>query len=233
MPAPIIGPDESVREGYEDYTVEDWKRMRLFYQAMVSDVDRNVGKILDTLEQEGLREDTLVIFTSDHGENAGDHGRLGKGSPGFDCIINTPLIMRCPGLIDEGKVLEGLVESVDVVPTILDCCTIQADPSVQGRSLLPLLRGQSDDARDSVFMEAHNPGISTTKTVRTVDYMYSIVSGTRGTQEYLFDLKNDPNEIRNVVDEPDHAGKLSEMRKLLLERTIEAEGDGRPAVARY
>ncbi len=233
MPMPVRGEQERVRAGFEGYREADWKRLRWHYQGLVTDVDRNVGKILRTLREEGMDKKTLVVFTSDHGEYLGEHGQLGKGDPGYDCIMRTPLIMRYPGVIPGGGKEAGLVESVDVLPTILDFCAVPADPSVQGRSLVGRLRGREGAGRSSVFMESRNPGHSTTKAVRTTEYLYALTVREGETLEYLFDLKKDPQEVRNVAREAGYAGIVGQMRQLLLERTMEAEGNRYEKVAPF
>jgi len=201
MPVPVVGADEQMRSGYEGLGDADWRRLRAHYQALVSDVDRNVGKILAALKREELEDETLVIFTSDHGEYLGDHGRVGKGTPGFDCITHVPLIMRYPGRIAGGREVAGLVEAVDVLPTILDYCSVQADASVQGRSLVGLLDGSRASVRDSVLMEHRQPGRSATRTVRTEAWKYSLTASLDGgsTEERLYDLSEDDDELKNVA----------------------------------
>ena len=176
---------------------------------------------------------SLVVFTSDHGEYLGDHGQLGKGDPGYDCILRTPLIMRLPGVLQAGLKPEALVESVDVPATILDLCSVQADPSVQGRSLLGLATGKTSAGRESVFMESRYPTLMAVRTVRTRDHMYSLRLMGGRTEERLFDLRKDPNELVNVAGQPTRTKALCEMRKLLIARMIEAEGDRHEMVARF
>ena len=108
---------------------------------------------------------------------------------------------------------EGIVEAVDVVPALLEACGIPIPPSVQGRSLLPALRGQSDHGRDCALTEAVN-----TRAIRTDGYRYAV---DREGRETLYDLASDPGEYTNVASEPDYASVLSDHRRLLLQKQFE------------
>lgn len=132
-----VGPNDEPLPFLKDVSKKQWKKVIAYYLALVSHVDDCVGKILDKLDELGLSEDTLVIFTSDHGEYLGDHGRIQKGWPGHDCVIRVPLIMRYPRKIKQEQVITNLVEAVDISPTILDYCRIQIPNTFQGKSLRP------------------------------------------------------------------------------------------------
>lgn len=188
------------------------------YYAMVTELDHHAGKILAHLEALGLAEDTIVIFTSDHGEWLGEHGRYGKGYPGDDSVTRVPLVIRWPnGGAMSGTTVSQVVEAVDVLPTLLECAGIQTPPHLQGRSLLPLITG------GTAALDAHPPAIVEHhgwKTLRTERFRYLVEADG---SEKLFDLDADPKEQRDVSSYPDYALHLADMRHRLLQRLIEIE----------
>ncbi len=182
------------------------------YYAMIELIDDNVGRLLDELERTGQRENTLVIFMSDHGEMLGDHGLVLKGCRFYEGLVRVPLIMRWPGQIAEGKRSEALVELTDIAPTLLDLCDVEIPSRMQGKSLHPILCGDADPA--------HHRSAVRTEYYRTLSYLERDVikqggHGSFGTMirdeqhklvtyhghevGELFDLVNDPERIRQSV----------------------------------
>ncbi len=215
MPLPKMGEEEKFAPFLKDVPAQKWRETIAYYLALVSHVDDCVGKIIQQLKEEGIFENTIVIFTSDHGEFLGDHGRVAKGMPGHDCITRVPFIISYPDGIGGGKVVDDLVEAVDVVPTLLDYCGIQTPGIIQGKSLKGLLEGGVNYHREDVLTEMFSPGGVTQTTVRTKDYKYYCDSKGR---EVLYDLKEDPDELKNVVKEDRYKDVLSDMRKRLILR---------------
>jgi len=216
LPLPHMNPGEN-RLGLSKAA---WRRVKAYYYALVSHVDDQVGRILDALARQGRADDTLVLFTSDHGEHLGDHGRIQKGAPGYDSCSHVPLLMCYAGGFAGGQRHSGLVECVDIVPTILDYCGIQTPPQMQGRSLRPLLDGKGYEERQSVFIEHRFPFGASWKTVRT-DHYKLCVSGD-GRRE-LYDLRNDPHELCNVAADERYDGTLADMRAELVRRWFDVE----------
>lgn len=210
-------------------TETEIREIRRAYYAMVTDVDRNIGRILVELEELGRAEDTVVVFTSDHGDYMGDHGKFGKGVPGYDCIMRVPCIVSYPGRVPAGSVVDDLVEAVDIVPTLLEYAGVMREPSLQGRSVCGLLEGDGSAVRDSVYAEYTRPGSSNWAMVRNAEWFYAhdALGG-----ELLFDLASDPHELHNVATDPTHGSALAEMRLFTLRRSLEARPEARPA-ARY
>ena len=217
LPPPQMNEDERERLGLSD---EEWRKVKAYYYALVTHVDEQVGRILAALDQFGLRENTLVIFTSDHGEHLGDHGLVQKGPPGFESCARVPLILSMPGRIPAGARHDELVELVDLAPTVLETCGLQTPPFMQGRSLLPLLEGREYAPRSSAYMYWKIPFGSHWRALRTERFKYC-VSGDG--QELLYDLEADPAELRNVVDEEGCSAALGECRRELISRTFGAE----------
>jgi arylsulfatase len=216
LPAPAMNAGED-RFGLSD---AGWRNVRAYYYALVSHVDDQIGHILSALDEAGLREDTLVIFTSDHGEHLGDHGAFSKGPPGLDSCAHVPLIVSWPGRLREGARFSEIIEAVDLAPTVLDLCGVQVPPFMQGRSFRALIEGGDYKPRSSAFIEHRMPFSDSWKTVRTLDFKYC--ASSKGV-ELLFDLRADPNELRNVVGEAPYLEALNDMRRELLKRWFDVE----------
>lgn len=209
---------------------EEMRRMIQYYLALTLHADDCVGEILKTLRDEGLEENTLVIFTSDHGEYLGEHGRIQKGMPGYDCCTHVPLLMRYPQKIRTGLVCRPLVEALDVVPTILDYCGIQTPPDVQGLSLKKLLDGTVSEHKDCILTEHFVPHGLREAAVRTEKFRYYCSSAG---EELLFDLTKDPYELSNVAADPAYAQVLSEMRLHMILKLQQAAAPGQEPTAEY
>ncbi|TVR46295.1 MAG: hypothetical protein EA425_17325 [Puniceicoccaceae bacterium] len=191
-----------------------WREIRRHYYALVSHVDDQIGRILDCVEEEGLAEETLVVFASDHGEHLGDHGLIQKGPPGLDSCIRVPLILRHPGRLPAGAVREDLAELVDLAPTFAEAAGVQAPPSFQGKSLY------RDTEREAVFVEHREPGGAAWKTIRSRSAKYCRNNYGR---ELLYDLQEDPAELRDRSADPAAAGLKQELRERLLAKWFEVE----------
>lgn len=230
MPLPVRGENESFDPRLKDVTDQQWQEIIASYYALVSHVDDCVGKIINKLESSDLMEKTLVIFTSDHGEYLGDHGRIQKGMPGHDCITRVPCIISLPGKNREGLITEELIEAVDIVPTILDYCGIQAPRVVQGKSIKDLLENKSKKHRTSVLTEFFVPDQSRQAVIRTVDYKYYC---DYGGKEILYDLNNDPDELYDVSCNTAYKDVVSSMRCEMIHRLMEAAFNTADRIAQY
>ena len=194
---------------------EDHRLVYAAYLAMVELIDEAFGRILDALEETGQSENTFVVFMSDHGEMLGDHGIYFKGPHFYDCALRVPLVVRWPG----GGVIEnlragGLVELLDLAPTMLDAAGLEVPERVQGRSLMQVLRGEADPSRirSRVYSEYYNAWThkhAYGTMLRTESEKIIVYHGT--DQGELYDLKADPDEFRNLWSEPHE-----EQRKLRL-----------------
>ncbi|NOY00117.1 MAG: sulfatase-like hydrolase/transferase [Verrucomicrobia bacterium] len=186
-------------------------------------IDDQVGRILTALEDSGQRENTIVIFMSDHGEMLGDHGLYFKGPHFYDEAIRVPLIMRWPNKFQANQQADGLVELIDLAPTLLEAAGIQAPADrLQGRSLMPMLTGSgncSTPEREFVFCEYYNswthPDAYATMIRSKVE---KIVVYHGSDQGELYDLKNDPDEFHNLWSDPSH----TERKLRLLKRCFDA-----------
>ena len=201
----------------------DHRMVRAAYWAMIDLIDAQVGRMLDALESSGQRENTIVIFMSDHGEMLGDHGVYLKGPHFYDAAIHVPLIVAGPG-IPAGRVSSALVEFTDLAPTLLDAAGLPRHPGMQGRSLWPLLTGAAplDSFRGDVYCEYYNalsghtdPQAQAT-CVRTERHKLAVYHGL-GTGE-LYDLAADSGERVNRWDDAGYAGVKTEMLVRLCDR---------------
>lgn len=180
------------------------------YLALITLVDREIGRILQALEKNGLAEDTIVVYTADHGDFAGHYGQLGKNLPGYDDLLRIPFIYFDPYNPHCGRVVDGLHQSVDLFPTLLDRLGLDIPPTVQGRSILRALEGYPGSSRDAVFAET-----SMLKTIRTADWKlnYCVRTPHKGQ---LFSMSPEPDELTNLWDEPG----CRDVRLELLERLM-------------
>jgi len=220
-------PQRNDGENFENTSDEQWRKTKAYYYALVSHVDDQVGRILDSLENNGILEETLVVFTSDHGENLGDHGRIQKHQA-WDSSSRVPLIIRPPRAHwgePKTAVSQEIVELVDLAPTILDFAAVQTPRVMQGRSLTPVILGEKDDteSRKSAFIEYRLPRGDAYKAIRTKDHLY--VLHNSGSEE-LYDLVSDPHQLTNVVNQPGDKSGLGRLRQEMLKRWFEIEGKG-------
>ena len=196
---------------------DDWMEALRFYYAMATEIDEEFGRILEHLEKKGIAKNTVIIFTSDHGETLGSHGGLiNKGWTHFEEMQRIGLIISDPRegspMHRPGKVVGSLSSLLDIYPTILDLAGDSAPAvKVHGRSLLPLVANPEVPWRDSVVVEFHGlSGISATMlTIRHGQIKYGWTGGGR---DELYDLAKDPYEMSNLIDNPDHSETLREMR---------------------
>jgi arylsulfatase A-like enzyme len=144
------------RETYdlEAMAPEKWRQIVRAYYSAISYDDMLVGRVLDKLDACGLTENTIVIYSADHGDFAGEHGCVEKHDPIlYDCHTRLPFIMSLPSTLPQGRFLDGLMEQIDIAPTLLELCGIDVPRWIQGRSLLPFIRGETETHRDVVFAQ--------------------------------------------------------------------------------
>ena len=186
----------------------------LEYYAMTTSLDTCMGRISDALANAGISEDTILIFTSDHGDMLGSQGHRLKQRP-WEESINLPLIVRYPRKISKGQRRDWIVSSVDVMPTLLGLCDISIPSQVQGRDYSATFFGESDAQRDAAFLfNVHRGGGPGTdwRGIRTKQWIYAYhFSG----DWVMYDLKNDPYQLKNLVDNPKFAAKKEELRNQL------------------
>ncbi len=210
-PAQQKALESSVGFDLRTMTARDLDRIKSYYYGMISLNDKYIGRILDELRRLDLEDRTIVVFNADHGEMLGDHGLLYKGGYFYDEVVRAPLILRAPGL-PKAKRVSDLVETVDLMPTLLELLGLQKSNRVQGRSLIPLIRG-SERRTTPVYSE-----FPTTKMIRTLDW--KLVHYVRAPYGELYNLREDPHELFNRWDDPSCAQARSEMQARLTDWLI-------------
>lgn len=199
---------------------------------MMLAVDEGIGRILDALEQEGMLDNTVVAFSSDNGFFYGEHGLTTERRLPYEESIRNPLIIRYPPLVPPGSQPGGLALSVDIAPTMLELAGVPVGDHIQGRSLVPLLRGAEEGWRESILVEFftyENPFPHLTdmdyRMVRTQRYKY-IHWMQHPDLDELYDLENDPFELDNLVDDAAAQGTREDLREELGRLVLEAMGLG-------
>jgi arylsulfatase A-like enzyme len=200
---------------FRDVRPEDGDAIRALYAAEVTFVDMWIGRFLARLEELGLRENTVVFFTTDHGTHLGEEGCWTKTPELLNsCVARLPLIVRHPDPdLAGGKRFDALVSSVDYMPTFMDALGVEDAPPSDGSSLLALMRGERDSLHERVFTEFGRFGA-----VRTPEWHYfqHVAGENPGKGPCLYDLAEDPGETRNVLEQKPEVA--AELRGQLQER---------------
>ena len=175
---------------------------------MISFVDEQIGRVLATLDQLGLRETTHVIFTSDHGDALLDHQVLGKPPLAYESILRVPLLWRHPPLVRPGQVHEGVMTQLDFVPTVLDLASARPLPGMEGRSFAQLLQGLVGKHREAVIVERIALERLTAKPVvrykMLITERWKLVHYGSAHAGELYDLQVDPEQHVNLWSHPAH-----------------------------
>ena len=223
---PYIQRQQLVTWGLENLTWDDWRVFVARYLGVVSQVDDAIGRVLAALDGMGLAAATLVIYTTDHGENCGGHRMIDKHYVMYDDVVHVPLVARWPGVIPGGMVCdEFVVHTLDLASTICEAVGLRVPDDYQGRSLWPLLRGDTPaDWRQDAVSTYHGAQFGLYEQRMLRDRKYKYVWNATDVDE-LYDLVRDPWELRNVANRPENAGVLRDMRQRLLAQLVE-HGDG-------
>ena len=191
------------------------KNMAVYY-GMISLMDKYIGRILDRLDALGLADDTLVVFTTDHGHFYGQHGLIAKGAFHYEDMIRLPYIVRDPkSTRPAGSRCDAMQSLVDFAPTFLSAAELPIPRAMTGVDQLPVWRGRAESARDHIIVEnRHQP---TTIHVKTyVNERYKLTVYFNRPYGELFDLQEDPGELRNLWDSPDHERLKADLVMKLL-----------------
>lgn len=225
---------------YDDRT----NRERLAkYWAQIDLIDENIGRILDTLEETGQMDNTLIIFHSDHGDMVGDHGLTKKGCRFYDGLVRVPLIFRYPPMFKQNLQSDALVELTDIVPTLLELTGLPIPDDLAGKSLLPILTGKKspDHHKDYVRSEFYDtlgtrpeegqdkPGFGTM--IRDDRFKLSTYHGHEMGE--LFDMENDPEEYTNLWNDPDYREVRFRLLRKSYDLTVRTLDLGPERIGRY
>lgn len=208
----------ALKEGtMDEQALTRWKYRRYItnYLRCVRALDENIGRMLDYLEEAGLAENTIVIYSSDQGFYLGEHGWYDKRWI-FEESLSMPFLIRWPGVVKPGTRSKAIIQNIDYAPTLLEAAGAAIPEDIQGRSLVPVLRneGRTPDAwRDAVYYayygeKTHN--VPPHDGIRTSRYKLFRFTGTGEWQ--LFDLEKDPQEMRSIHADPENAALLEELK---------------------
>ena len=195
------------------------EQLRCYY-AMVSNLDDNIGRLLHSLEQAGVADNTIVVFTSDHGEMFGAHGRVFKLTF-YEEAARIPCLIRWPGKIPAGRVSDACVNTPDMMPTLLGLMGLPIPGDVEGMDLSLIAQGRPGPEPEAAYLQGlgHTYLWQDSFEWRALrDKQFTFAMYRRDGRELLFDNANDPHQLRNVIDDPKYAVPAARCRKLLKDK---------------
>ena len=224
---------DGVKKTLSGRELEDWKYQRYMqdYLACIQSVDDNVGRLLDWLHANGLREDTLVIYTSDQGFFLGEHGLYDKRFM-YEESLRMPFLARWPAAIRPGTTSDAIGINCDFAPTFLELAGLPAPPDMQGRSFLPVWKGRTPrDWRQAMYYRYyHDPGDHNTRAhygIRTATH--KLIYFWKKDQWECYDLVADPHEMHNIYDDPKARAVVARLKRELQRLKRELKDDDRYA----
>ena len=202
----LLGSQNRMTQPTLRMTDREKKEVIRDYYASVEHIDHQFGRLMHYLDETGLRENTIVIFMSDHGEMLGDHGVYWKGGFFYEGVIKVPLIMSWPGKIKTGLQSNALVELVDLTPTLLELSGLPIPGYIQGKSFAGILTGEKnpDHHKDLVYAEYYHSAGRMNKVYATMcfDGKYKVIVHHIDDTGEIYDLENDPHEFHNLWNDP-------------------------------
>ncbi|MXZ08901.1 MAG: sulfatase-like hydrolase/transferase [Gemmatimonadetes bacterium] len=221
-----LGDEETIEIGLNrrfgqraiHWTEHEWRIYRAAYRFYMEDLDQQLGVILDALDDTGLRESTVVIFTSDHGDHDGEHGLTMKRSF-YEASSHVPLTISWPGRVSPGQIDALVNNGIDLLPTLCDFAEGEIPDSLPGRSLKPLALGEQPNWREFVVAETVGG-----RMVRSARYKYSIFHYDGTSEEMLVDMVSDPTETKNFANDPEFIQILTDHRNRLSD-WVQAHAD--------
>lgn len=214
---PYIQRQQPYNWGIEDFTWKEWAIYIQHYYAMISQTDDAIGRVLKALKEMGLDNETVIIFTSDHGDAAGSHGLLDKHYVMYDEEVHVPLIIKWPGVVKPGSRSDKFViNSLDLSATIPQIAGFNFNQST-GSSLIPLLKEENPENWRKYAFSNYNGqqfGLFVQRMIRNERWKY--VWNLTDTDE-LYDLKKDPSEMKNLIADNDYSSQLKTLRKDLYD----------------
>lgn len=229
LPLPPNVPSQATRDGVP-LDQRGLREVRANYYGKMALLDDQMGRIVDLLKRRGRWENTLAIFSADHGEMMGAHGYFSKGRF-FEESARVPLVMRWPGRIAAGSRTAAPVQLFDIYPTIVEAAGGKLSGAHFARSLLPLAKGRAGSVRDAAFSEISS-GARLNYMVRTPRYSWWIHQG----KEALYDMRDDPYQRNNLIQAASHRGAKEEIRSVHLQyfqsTQVNLSADYRPMMDR-
>jgi choline-sulfatase len=222
---PSLSKDERAKYNHGGATEEDILRTKAIYYGMVTYVDEEFGRILRKLDELGLREKTIIVYTADHGEMLGDRGIWYKNSF-YDGSATIPFIWSFPKALSQGKVVRTPAMNMDVLPTLCDLCSLPKPAGLEGSSLLPVMTGK-DDGKERIALSENYRGNFAGRMIRTAKWKYFFY--TTG-EEFLYDLENDPGEERNLINDATYRKTADELKQKASAGWVQAKRNIRDIV---
>lgn len=217
----IYGPinQEFLENSPKGQALTLWKYQRYLedYLGVIKSVDRNIGRLLDYLDDNNLTKNTVVVYTSDQGFYLGEHGWFDKRFM-YEQSFRTPLLIRYPRIIEPNSINSDLVQNIDFAPTILELAGVDVPNEFQGKSLVPLLTGDNSNWRDALYYQYYEyPGIHMVKRhygIRTDKY--KLIHFYYDIDEWeMYDLEKDPNEMINIYNDTEYKSVQTSLHKQL------------------
>lgn len=212
------------KDRYSQLSEHEHRKSILHYLAFCTYEDYLFGRILEALKDKGELENTVIIYTSDHGDYMGEHGLWAKGLPCFHSAYHVPLLIKWPGeVVNPGRTVEEFVSLADLAPTILEIAGIKADREFSGKSLVSFLKGEEPESwRDAVFTQTNgNELYGIQRSVMTEEWKY-VYNGF--DYDELYNRKEDPDELRNLINDSQYQPVVRELCKRMWEFAY-AHGD--------
>lgn len=211
---------------------KEWEVVKSWYDGEIAYLDYQIGNLIELLREEGIFNNTVLIITSDHGENFGEHGLAVHPLCVYDSLLHVPLIVSCPNVIPERKKISNLASTIDIFPTVMDIANVKFENNIQGKSLYPFGHRKIHDFICAEYGGLHMRGLGGwkgkrplrlnnfkeidrgCKCIRTLDYKYILTN----EKEELYNIRDDPYEQVNIV--ADHPKATKSLRRW-LEKTVD------------
>lgn len=202
--------------GTDGWTWERWAPVVSRYLAEITLLDEHIGRVVKTLDGLGLTKNTLIVYTTDHGDLCGSHGMMDKHYQMYDDVVRVPLILHWPGTLPAGETRDAFVShELDLAATVCRVAGVEAPDTFEGVDLLPVARGENGTGRDDIFSQYFGCqfGLYSTRMVR--DRRWKYVWNATALDE-LYDLEADPAELTNRIDTPAAADELARLRARMI-----------------
>ncbi len=218
----------------DSLSIEDVKYFRALYFGFMSQLDAALGDLFSGMQERGLLDNTIIVFTADHGDNLGEHGQFYKGNM-YEGSVRVPLMVFWPGhSLKERKILSDNVSQVDLVPTLLEAAGIESPDYLAGRNLMPLIRGSESWEDQSVYAEFYSRSREPSQLMlRKGDYkfIYNADTESGAWETYFYNIKQDPWEMNDVTNDPENADLLLDyMGELMDEYWFGMQGHAPPSM---
>ena len=218
---------KALYEYFNTFTEQDWRTQRALFYGSVTFMDEQIGRLIETVERKLDMDNTIIVYTADHGDILGDHGINGKSAYHYDPCFRVPTIWRWDGRAKAGTRIDEIVEQTDMVPTLLDIARIESGAVMDGRSYAPALEGRElPDPRGHAYAASYAGGPEDptpaphtwARTIRTDRWRATFYPEAKHGE--LFDMLNDPAELYNLWYEPQYREVIEQHRRILCDRLI-------------